>query len=103
VAYIVFLFHKFPAVLPLVNGVGLAVSCRKRVDSAVRCLSIIAAEKRCIPLDSCLPCSCVVFVYKIGKHCREYEDAFYLGKRKIEKSMEDRKGYEMQVELLYVI
>jgi len=80
-----FLFHKFPAVLLLVKGEGIAVSCLKREDSAVRCLSIIAEEKRCIPLDSCLPRSCVVLVYKIGMHCREYEDACYLGKRKIEK------------------
>jgi len=80
-----FLFHKFLTVLLLADGEGLAVSCLKREDSSVQCLSIIAAEKRCIPLDSCLPCSCVVLVYKIGMHCREYEDAFYLGKRKIER------------------
>jgi hypothetical protein len=83
--YFVSSFTSFPLFLLLFNGEGLAMSCLKRVDSAVQCLSIVAAEKRCIPLDSCLPCSCVVIVYKIGMHCREYEDAFYLGKRKIEK------------------
>jgi len=72
-----FLFHKFSTVSLLVKGEGLAVSCLKREDSAVQCLSFIAAEKRCIPLDSCLLCLCVVLVYKIGRHCREYEDTFY--------------------------
>ena len=62
-----FTFHKFSALLLLVNGEGLAVCCLKRVGPSVPCLSVIAAEKRRIPLDSCLPCSCVVI--GSGKVC----------------------------------
>lgn len=79
-----FLFHKFPAVLLLVNGEGLAVSCLKSRPSCAVFIHHSDGETM-HPARQLFTCSCVVLVYKIGTHCRDYEDAFYLGKRKIEQ------------------